>query len=558
MKAPTQLTPINPSMAPAKVSKSKQVFSAVLLILSLSSVVATVNNGHAHDLMFVKGHSAAPGNAAIEAVAEEIQLEKRAPSRPLIGQMASIRQRLGTKSPYPHEDRPTGHLRDTPKGYELAQVHVVCRHGTRYPGDDDSGELKELAKKLSNTTVPGFNWIRKWSTDAWYPPLKGDLLAARGDSDLYEIGRRFAKRYESFLDLHPYDANTFEFRSSSKTRSSQSASAFSLGFFKDHFVGEPSRLKKNSRLRAPPAQPVGVYTIPEGQDQEMAVKYSCSVWKEKVDDHPQVLLQAQLYEESFLPALAKSLSTILGADMTADDASLIYKMCGFEVSLYDDVSTWCQLLLQTENGGQRKGNGKDELVLDNFLKFEVLGDLEDYYTYGLGVPFNGFLGCKFGTSLLDSVELALTNDITAEGDGEEFFRGHFKFGHSESIMFISSFLGLYGQNGTALTADMTAEQLAKREFRSSLFAQFASNIAFEVFRAKKSSSSEPVGLIRLLVNEKPVLIPGCNTMLCEWSDFKRIITEAGAGCDFESCCGSPSAALPTNATCLSTSPIFKQ
>ncbi|KAF9186545.1 PHOsphatase [Haplosporangium sp. Z 767] len=558
-------------MAPVKVSRTKQALSVALLILSLSSVVAitpvhdihspaTVNNGHAHDMMF---HSTTPGKAAVsfndEASAGEIQLEKRvSSSRPLIGQLALIRQRLGTKSPYPHEDRPTGQLRDTPKGYELAQVHVVCRHGTRYPGDDDSEELKELSKKLSKTTVPGFEWIRKWSTDAWYPPLKGDLLAPRGDADLYEIGLRFGKRYESFLNLHPYDANTFEFRSSSRTRSSQSASAFSLGLFKNHLVREPSRLGKKNRLRAPPAQPVGVYTIPEGMDQEMAVKYSCPVWQDKVDDQPQVLLQAKLYEESFLPALAKNLSTIFGVDVTTDDTSLLYKMCGFEVSLYDDVSTWCQLLLQTENGGQRKGNGKDELALDNFVKFEILSDLEDYYTYGLGVPFNGFLGCKLGTSLLNSVELALTKDITAEGDGEEFFRGHFKFGHSETVMFLSSFLGLYDQDGTALTADMTAEQLAKREFRSSLFSQFASNIAFEVFRAKESSSSEPKGLIRLLVNEKPVLIPGCNTMFCEWSDFKTVITKAGAGCDFESCCGSASDPSPKNATCLSTNPIFKQ
>jgi hypothetical protein len=36
-----------------------------------------------------------------------------------------IRSHLGTKSPYPHESRPVGLLRDTPKGHELVQLHLV-------------------------------------------------------------------------------------------------------------------------------------------------------------------------------------------------------------------------------------------------------------------------------------------------------------------------------------------------------------------------------------------------------------------------------------------------
>lgn len=36
-----------------------------------------------------------------------------------------IRTHLGTKSPYPHESRPVGPLKDTPEGYELVQLHLV-------------------------------------------------------------------------------------------------------------------------------------------------------------------------------------------------------------------------------------------------------------------------------------------------------------------------------------------------------------------------------------------------------------------------------------------------
>lgn len=36
-----------------------------------------------------------------------------------------IRTHLGTKTPYPHESRPVGPLKDTPEGYELVQLHLV-------------------------------------------------------------------------------------------------------------------------------------------------------------------------------------------------------------------------------------------------------------------------------------------------------------------------------------------------------------------------------------------------------------------------------------------------
>lgn len=36
-----------------------------------------------------------------------------------------LRTHLGTKGPYPHEDRPIGRLNDVPEGYHLVQVHLV-------------------------------------------------------------------------------------------------------------------------------------------------------------------------------------------------------------------------------------------------------------------------------------------------------------------------------------------------------------------------------------------------------------------------------------------------
>lgn len=101
---------------------------------------------------------------------------------------------------------------------------------------------------------------------------------------------------------------------------------------------------------------------------------------------------------------------------------------------------------------------------------------------------------------------------------------------------------------------MTPDQFEARQFRSSDITPFAANMAFEIYKLKpevrrlhkknvqkRSTTSE--GLIRLLVNEVPMAIPGCgadvedpSTYFCEWSTFKQVLEQAGAGCDFAACC----------------------
>ncbi|KAF9903361.1 PHOsphatase [Lobosporangium transversale] len=492
-----------------------------------------------------------------------------------------IRQRLGTKTPYPHEDRPEGPLKDTPKGYELVQLHLINRHGTRYPDPDDYVSFKDLWDKLSDTTVPGFEWIKTWSIEKFYPAAKSNLLASSGDADLYEIGRRFSRRYKDFLDRYPYDPYNFEFRSSVKPRSSQSAYAFALALFEDRPPGGDNgddaddddkghhRSTKEKRLTLPPSQPIAIYTVPAGIDQQMKLKSSCPKWLDEVSGQDIVYKQKRLYESKFAPQLAKSLSATFGINISAEDASTIYRLCGFEVSIYDEASTWCQMLLPlgTDKTSKEGSHAGDEERYINFLNFEIATDLEKYYINGPGVPFNREMGCKLGSSLVQTIDLVLSDSTDKprlpeddEGGANIPHHGHFKFGHSETIIFFSTFLNLYNQSGAILTGNLTAEQYEKREFRSSLISPFSANMAFEVYKPKtmQSKTGSPHGLVRLLVNEKPHLIPGCgSSMFCDWSLFKDILIQRGTGCDFEACCSTSKSTftVASNVTCPSTTPI---
>jgi len=156
-----------------------------------------------------------------------------------------------------------------------------------------------------------------------------------------------------------------------------------------------------------------------------------------VDDQPGVTRQQELYEKTFVPALVQTLSARFGMELTAKDVSRIYQACGFEVSMYDDASTWCQMLIPPTGDDDNKDKKAKE---DSFVKFEISSDLEDFYGRGPGIPFNGQMGCKLGTSLVQTIDTALSKPSTGGGDGESLFRGHFKFGHSETLMFFTSFL----------------------------------------------------------------------------------------------------------------------
>ncbi|KAF9348428.1 PHOsphatase, partial [Mortierella sp. AD094] len=509
-----------------------------------------------------------------------------------------IRKHLSTKSPYPHEDKHVGPVSDIPEGYELVQLHLICRHGTRYPSSSKAITFQKLTEKLRQAAVPGFEWLQRWPSEKLYPISKGNLLSAKGDSDLYRIGRRFAVRYQGFLDRYPYDANTYELQSSSKSRCSQSAYAFSVGFLEGRRARDTD-VEGCDESEMPPVQPVDIFTLPIGLDKELAVKYACPRWLESVKDSPKVVREQLLYKDDFLPELAERLSTIFSSNdrspqvnITTKDVETIFGICGFEVAFHNNDQTWCQLLRQSAPGSPNILESEKS----NFLKLEISNDLDDYYTYGPGVPFNKHLGCELGTSLSNAIEDALTLEMEhpssnrKSGDDDDdprHFRGLFKFGHSETILFLSSFLGLYDQRGIPLRGDMTPEQYAQREFRASKISPFAANIAFEVFRPKPSNPHRkrrieyeekdeqyspfryrvPVGLVRLLVNEEPMIIPGCGSdYFCEWETLRAIFRRAGAGCNFDGCCTSLSLAKVSprvfvsdrhDEICLSVEPLAK-
>ncbi|KAF9455034.1 acid phosphatase [Macrolepiota fuliginosa MF-IS2] len=115
-----------------------------------------------------------------------------------------------------------------PSGCEVVQVHLVHRHGARYPADGGpatfAGRVHEIANSPSGFNATGrLKFLRNWTYK-----LGAELLTPFGRSQLYDLGVGFRIRYgellKDFKDLPV-------FRTTSQARMLDSALNFAAGFF---------------------------------------------------------------------------------------------------------------------------------------------------------------------------------------------------------------------------------------------------------------------------------------------------------------------------------------
>jgi len=82
-----------------------------------------------------------------------------------------------------------------PPGSNLSEVHLVHRHGSRYPTGDSS--VANFGRKIHNLTTNG---TAKWSGElsflnSWKYQLGSEILVARGRQELFDSGVLFYYNY---------------------------------------------------------------------------------------------------------------------------------------------------------------------------------------------------------------------------------------------------------------------------------------------------------------------------------------------------------------------------
>lgn len=398
-----------------------------------------------------------------------------------------LMEHLGSSKNYPSYK--FQHTPEDPitKDYDLEQIQFIIRHGTRYPTDGDVEGIQAAVKKL-NESKKKLKWLE--DVHSYNIHYEG-LLNTRGQMEHYLMGRRLAVRFPKFIKNLTTDGMVvpeFGAYSSWSSRTTQSGHAFTMGLYEN--VG---------KLGSANMMAVPLFTFKENNDSLIAFHKACPKWEEEAK--PLVKKKTAFTVKRYLDPIASRLSGKLGLNLTSDDVLNFYSGCQSEASIYGKADTFCQLMTKKE--------------LENL---EYNEDLKHYYKYSYGIPeVNADMACDLGKKIVENIES--TDKVKLD----------LKFGHSETMLPLRTFLGLYHDKD--LSENTPESEIENRQFRLSKFGFYANNIMFQVLRHKKTQKK----FIRVLDNEEIIKFPGCQSEMCPVEQFMAYM-KPKLTCNFQKNC----------------------
>ncbi|CAG8833389.1 23943_t:CDS:2, partial [Gigaspora margarita] len=302
-----------------------------------------------------------------------------------------------------------------PEKCELKQLHLLTRHGSRYPTFNDIPSFDQLEKIFANVPV-----AQKWK----FP------INSRGEKEPYFDGKQSVLRYNKFwkdVKKTRYDPECVKFQAGASSRCGASAMAFSEGLYNGD---GPLDTCKN--------QPVYIWNIPADQDNILVMFNNCKLLNDTVfNNNPVYNEQNSTYANTTLSPIAERMSKDYGIYPTLNPYLVphIYDYCGYWVLHFNRTDTWCSLLSELD-----------------IKKLRYYWDMTNYYLHEYGNPLNEQIGCVYFTQLVNSVE----NYI----NGSSIMVADLKNGQSYGMFAILTTLGVH-KNPFPLTADLPFPKLMK-------------------------------------------------------------------------------------------------
>ena len=397
-------------------------------------------------------------------------------------------------------------------------LNFLARHGARNPTGSGVAAYESLAAQM---TCPlcleqVHSGAKTWLS-VWKPPLGPESpwigqLDGVGIEEHFGLGETSVDVWGPLLpgSREAYVPSLWVVQDTVVARTSQSGSAFMQGVFSR--VGSEEEEAQNG------LPPVASYSNSGSEAVELRFFAECDAYQSKVKNNPAAVEEVRKWEAEMVPRVGGKIADALELDsgsslraaLVANDSGLVgdvWQACQYALALRNESSTWCSLLDQ-------------ESVLD----LEFGADLYAYYVTSYGNTLNYHIASPL---LVDFVAV-MNASIEAEQAGTGYApKAKLRFAHAETVMPFAALLGLQASD-SPLTADMSAEQRANREFWTSRISPFAANIALIL--------SECGGeyVVDLWVNHQPVDIPGCGPRCTYASFLKRYNDELGY--DFDQLC----------------------
>merc|ERR1712156_103617 len=217
-----------------------------------------------------------------------------------------------------------------------------------------------------------------------------------------------------------------------------------------------------------------------------------------------------------------------------EDVLLMYNLCRYERARNpDSVSTWCAPFEK-----------EDLMVMEYYVELEYWH--KNGYFYEINSQFacplmeNLFTAFEGHLSKDEQSEMATANNMTinntsekdsteAEQEMDTPAKATLYFSHSEAVLPFLTLLGL-NKDDYALTHD-NYEEAKERRYRVSKMGPFSANVGFLMMECDEA----PMNRIMTLVQEKPVMLPKCDSLACDWQIFKENYKD-DISCKFEEIC----------------------
>ncbi|KAJ6545482.1 histidine phosphatase superfamily [Mycena capillaripes] len=399
-----------------------------------------------------------------------------------------------------------------PAGCAITQVHLLHRHGARYP--TSGGNAFANALHAAATSSTGFNASGPLAfLDTWTYKLGAEILTPFGRSQMFNLGMGFRVKYGKY-QLLKEATDLPVFRTTSEARMVDSAINFAAGFFgvksyKDDYHQlievEGDDVITNSTL-APWNCPILDSDV-SGFGSEQAAKW------------------ANIY---LLPAQKRLSQYISGFPLTISMLSSMQSLCAYETVALG-YSSFCGLFTEEEWKG-----------------FSYFFDLEFWYTYGPGAPYASAMGIGWVQELVSRLtqERITTFNTTVNGTlvsnpvtfpfGQAIYVDATHDTVVSAIITALNFTTLAG-NGPLPTDTIPTNQARPFTYFASKITPFGANLVGQVLSCP--ATTEPTH-IRWILNDAVVPltgIKGCEADkdgLCKLSSFIAGMKQRIAEVDF--------------------------
>ncbi|KAI9342092.1 histidine phosphatase superfamily [Zopfochytrium polystomum] len=415
-----------------------------------------------------------------------------------------------------------------PPSCSVKQLLLVARHGTRNPSSGDITKHVNLQTKLAANppTNPKYAFLAKLTIPT-PPGANAGLLTLQGVKDHAALAGRLAANYPPSLFADP---STISWQATNVSRAIASGTSFIDGLY----ASDDDPAKRQSAKAALLAA-----VVPQTLDADLRPFDACAAYVNASAAAKKSNTNDAKFAAAFFPAIAARLTAATGApvNLTSDDVATLFSLCSFDNTLQgrgdDAAASPCGLFED------------DELAL-----YDMQQDLGNDVNEGFALPVNSVLACSLATTLLAHMDAMVAQEsgacVAAADANATAATAVLRFAHEESLMPLVTLFGLFdrqvlGFNASAPVAAVVAAAAA-RSLHYARAVPFAANFLFELLACggggDYGAGAAAKWAVRVLLNEVPIVVPGCPAEVCPLDAFKAVLG-AAVGCDFDGAvCGN--------------------